>query len=123
MSKNRDYKRSVEALRACEERRLDPCDKCPFDYGDDRCRSLGLDAADAIEELVGKVPTWISVEERLPETASRVLTYNGEYVIENWLCTTIDIEGKHLVWAYNERLITHWMPLPAQPMGMEKIHD
>jgi len=79
--------------------------------GDD----VQMDAADAIEELVADVPKWISVEERLPEVAEKVLTYNGNFVSENWLCTVIDKDGTRKMWAYSDGFVTHWMPLPKAP--------
>lgn len=118
MPENLWYKNLTVALRACEERRLDPCDKCPFEYGDERCRSLGLDAADAIEELLAKdtnAPSkWVSVEERLPEKYDSVITAskNGD-VRWNYL-----INEKYRTWSHGYH-ITHWMPLPVPPKGAE----
>ena len=73
------------------------------------------DAADAIEELLAAVPKWISVEERLPDVAEKVITYNGDFVSENWLCTVASKDGRINVWAYSEGFVTHWMPLPEPP--------
>ena len=72
-------------------------------------------AADAIEELLAAVPHWVSVEERLPDVAEKVLTYNGNFVSENWLCTVASKDGRINVWAYSERFVTHWIPLPKAP--------
>jgi hypothetical protein len=99
------------------------------------------DAADAIEELLGEVPHWISVEERLPEfhmndsgcvctrniafrtecktvhlgyvirTAHNIETVDGfeQILMDRWYDQTGDmIEG-----------VTHWMPLPEPPKGVE----
>lgn len=78
-----------------------------------------LDAADAIEELLAAVPNWISVEERLPDIAEKVLTCNGDFVSENWLCTVASKVGRVNVWAYSEGVVTHWMPLPEPPKEVE----
>ena len=88
-------------------------------YGEERGSSLYSAAADAIEELLAKVPHWISVEDELPDVATKVLTYNGDYVSENWMCTIIDKDGRRVIWAYSEKFVTHWMPLPAPPKGVE----
>lgn len=97
----RDYAELVEALR-------DPERACN-----------AWDAADAIEELLAKVPRWISVEERLPDVATKVLTYNGDYVSENWMCTIVDKDGRSTIWAYSEKFVTHWMPLPEPPTELK----
>jgi len=76
---------------------------------------LTNEAADAIEELLAVVPHWISVEERLPDVAEKLITYNGNFVSENWLCTVASKDGKINVWAYSEGFVTHWMPLPEPP--------
>lgn len=97
----RDYVELVNALR-------DPVRACN-----------AWDAADAIEELLAKVPTWISVEERLPNEAVRVLTYSGDIVKENWLFTVAFSGGERKEWKYMDGFVTHWMPLPAPPKGVE----
>ena len=82
------------------------------------------DAADAIEELLAAVPHWISVEERLPEINQSVLICAfGRSVGEG---TYRGHDGVHHVWkmdavagTYWDDEITHWMPLPAPPKGVE----
>lgn len=78
----------------------------------------GLEPA-AIEELLAAVPKWISVEERLPDVAKKVLTYNGDFVSENWLCTVASKVGRINVWAYSDGFVTHWMPLPKAPKEVQ----
>ena len=111
----RDYAETAKKARYCASEGGD-CHGCPSD-GYEPC-SIGAvlnDAADAIEELLAAVPQWISVEERLPDVAEKVLTYNGDFVSENWLCTVASKVGRVNVWAYSEGFVTHWMPLPAPP--------
>lgn len=69
---------------------------------------------------------WISVEERLPEDDTNVLVYaignNEESVVAMTSYTHrmygYDIEGWRSPWQYftYEYKITHWMPLPKEPM-------
>lgn len=76
--------------------------------------SLGLFAADLIEqqaariaELEAKVPRWIPVTERLPETA-------GSYIV----CTKSGGVAKVNFYpelGRSQRIFTHWMPLPEPP--------
>ena len=111
----RDYAELVKALRVCGSAPYD-CSDCPIES--DKCNgvmSLFSKAADAIEELLAAVPKWISVDERLPDVAEKVITYNGNFVSENWLCTVASKVGKIKVWAYSEGFVTHWMPLPEPP--------
>ena len=90
-----------------------------------------LHQSDVIELLVGalsdaldKQPTWISVEERLPEPKKEVLVcirYNTGHVIREtakydekygdpWLTSNEDYYC-----AEGDPEITHWMPLPEPP--------
>jgi hypothetical protein len=86
-------------------------DVVPTDFHE---RCLQLEIRKRIE-LEKRMPKWISVEERLPEVAEKVLTYNGNFVSENWLCTVASKVGRINVWAYSEGFVTHWMPLPEPP--------
>ena len=89
------------------------------------------DAADAIEELLDELttirkqlPHWISVGERLPEIDTSVLMCAfGKSVGEG---TYRGYDGVHHVWkmyavsgTYWDDEVTHWMPLPAPPKGVE----
>lgn len=121
-----DYAELIKTLRYCNE--YDNCgSRCPrFESnGDGDCvDGLMKDAADAIEELLAAVPKWISVEERLPEVEQSVLfCVFGRSVGEG---TYRGHDGFHHVWkmyavagTYWDDEVTHWMPLPAPPKGVE----
>lgn len=80
---------------------------------------LYLDAADAIAELLAKVPKWISVEERLPEAWKPVLAFdpigNGEIGIAFIVgsLNTVVWRGVGFTNTAYPPSITHWMPLPS----------
>lgn len=106
------FKRAADAI----EELLAKC----VNFGDGECDSTQLCTCYGIVRaqinlLKSSVPKWISVEERLPEVAEKVLTYNGNFVSENWLCTVASKDGRINVWAYSEGFVTHWMPLPEPP--------
>lgn len=116
----RDYALLAKAFRHCEAKK--PCGDCPM-YGecpDIECRK---NAADAIEELLAKVPHWISADDDLPKPESMVLVatkYGGVYY------GFINHSGKFYTanntlydsWCW-EPDVTHWMPLPTSPGGAE----
>lgn len=130
----RDYDDTVKALRCCAGNDT-TCDDCP--RASEKCidsiQGLLTDAADAIEELIvelttirKQLPHWISVEERLPERYETVLlniqTCKDSYV------TIGDYEPNELRFrdfadrnnhVYCGDIVTHWMPLPAPPKGVE----
>ena len=120
----------VKALRCCvtdynsTQSRL--CNKCPYkEYADGRsgCENkLKADAADAIEELISRVPKWISVKEKLPPSNELVIVSiydtHGDtafrYSSTGWL--TSDTK----VWVVDDEEnsgVTHWMELPEMPKG------
>lgn len=110
----RDYDSVVKSLRCCVSD-SEPCEHCNCELEECNPKTIMDIAASAIEELLAAVPHWISVEERLPDVAEKVLTYNGDFVSENWLCTVASKVGRVKVWAYSEGFVTHWMPLPEPP--------
>lgn len=60
-------------------------------------------------------PRWISVEERLPEEATRVLVHldgNKPPIGEPRMDTDRVVDG---LWVRWDDLVTHWMPLPEPP--------
>lgn len=81
-----------------------------------RCNQTMFAAADLIEqqaarieELEAKVPRWIPVNERLPETAGSYIVYteSGNVAKVNFYPDL----GRF------QRIFTHWMPLPEVPKG------
>lgn len=108
----------VKALRVCGESRL--CNECPsYELKDTMgvypCADLLMmkaavlieQQAARIAELEAKVPRWIPVTERLPETA-------GSYIV----CTKSGSVAKVNFYpelGRSQRIFTHWMPLPEPP--------
>ena len=85
------------------------------------------DAADAIEELLDELttirkqfPRWISVEERLPHYLDYVLCVN-KFGIQMVGYLTDYKEGGFRCESGMDSCdyITHWMPLPTPPKGVE----
>ena len=62
---------------------------------------------------------WISVEERLPETASEYLVvYHPCHwdAVSEKVCVGIDTFRGKTAWAKKKyQRVTHWMPLPEPP--------
>jgi hypothetical protein len=90
------------------------------------------DAADAIEQLISRVPKWISVNERLPELTEQVegdnfLTdFSKDVVVVSGKAHLIQIgrlvsEGRNEYWTddtFDEiKSVTHWMEIPELPKG------
>ena len=127
----RDHAELVKALRYCTEH--DNCgSRCPrFDRNEDCVGELTKDAADAIEELFGIVltyeaandmfnPQWISVEERLPHYLDHVLCVNKYGIQMVGHLTDYKENGFRCESGMDScDYITHWMPLPEPPKGVE----
>lgn len=56
---------------------------------------------------------WISVEDRLPQTAGDVLAYDGQC----WVASYSDCDGWH------PKGMTHWQPLPEPPRSQATETD
>ncbi len=68
---------------------------------------------------------WISIKDKLPEFNIGVLVTNGEVVTAaargdffksgeiNWM--SHGGNGPEFDWDFDERFVTHWMPLPEPP--------
>ena len=80
------------------------------DIAIDQLKQLGVGFG---EKINGKLPKWISVEERLPEEETSVLICGWGYVDIGWI-----IDGgwrSEYINDYSADEITHWMPLPEPP--------
>ena len=111
----RDYAELVKAWQYCAVSKT--CDGCPMQKN---CPEIShqIVAADAIEELLAKVPKWISVEERMPHYLDHVLCVN-KFGIQMVGYLTDYKEGGFRCESGMDSCdyITHWMPLPAPPKG------
>lgn len=117
----------VWALRHCTDETVKVCPPCPYFAWDKQKDNEGCmgemmrDAADAIEELISRVPKWISVKDELPNDSRTVIIYSRSRIVgcgfymgsrNNWLHLTTASGG---VLADD---VTHWMELPQSPKGV-----
>ena len=122
----RDYAELINQLRECGTRR--DCLECPYDSDKSYCiEPRIIQAADAIEELLDELttirkqfPRWTSVEERLPHYLDYVLCVN-KFGIQMVGYLTDYKEGGFRCESGMDSCdyITHWMPLPTPPKGVE----
>ena len=128
MKKPEEIKKGIELCI-----RMDgPCSECPYDkvsFNLQECsKALIEDAFAYIQQLESRVPRWIPVEERLPESDDNVL------VIVNGECKTMTFEEAYMLASYypgegwiveeyedwENPVVTHWMPLPEPPKEVQK---
>ena len=139
----RDYAELIVDLRRhhCDAKENDTqevCEECAYDViVADKSKFNGITdvctcglmhrAADAIEELLDELttirkqfPRWISVEERLPHYLDYVLCVN-KFGIQMVGYLTDYKEGGFRCESGMDSCdyITHWMPLPTPPKGVE----
>lgn len=107
----------IEALRHCAK---NGCSRCIALLDDGRCRFHGRNglydaAAKAIEKLSVQAPTWISVEERLPEYQYQVCLVcgprGGMRVARFWQAAGTDFVKWTDTGTGKNVKVTHWMPL------------
>ena len=130
----RDYAKTAEMIRVCSLKKRIFCSGCVKEDGDDGYHCAIDDAADAIEELLAKVPTWHPVSEkptrknpthardtflvRLESGCIKTLTYEYDNSdrCRPGMSPLFD-EG----WAKTVVPVTHWMELPKfePPKGVE----
>ena len=101
-------------------------DGCPYHVtveGSFGCEEMGCedgllpDALALIHQLEAQVPSWISVEERLPGERLCVSVYIQEDGGAYWIETAFRRDGKWRIQGEYviDRNITHWMHLPQPP--------
>ena len=140
----RDYADRIHTLRHCaSEPYVGKCGDCPMD-GIELCQDIVMrEAADAIEELLKenaeldnsgrvlmaafarlkeKVPQWISVEERLPETY-RVVLVIKDHPVDYLHGYEFACRFNNGEWSGNSRKVLYWMYLPEPPAGGELNGD
>ena len=109
----------ANSMRRCATLGRPACaERCPYRNEPDCVNVMLRDGADAIDELredrdaaylaghqiADKLPTWISVEERLPGDNEFVLCFSGQrYMV---------VASTQVFETFK---ITHWMPLPNPP--------
>ena len=128
----RDCTELVNNLRCCNKD--DACDECTYFHDEEKCCGIDKEAADAIEELLAKVPTWHPVSEkptrknpthardtflvRLESGCIKTLTYEYDNSdrCRPGMSPLFD-EG----WGETVVPVTHWMELPKfePPKGVE----
>lgn len=117
----------IKALR-CDYERNCWEEKCPYlessSYNDCNTKRNEHDAADVIEELISRVPKWISVKERLPQKGEVVIIVdeNGYFSVAEMAVGRLFNEQSP--WFYvngeYEPCVEYWMPLPMPPKMEEK---
>ena len=120
----------VKALRYCSNDY--PCKTCPVELQKAESNCIGVlfkHCIDQIERdqkelaaLREKLPKWISVKERLPidrlkkylvafqDAGGSIVDMARYFPSDGWTCDNWDVP---------QNLITHWMPLPEAPKGVE----
>ena len=135
------YDKLIKALRceSCMNDEHPKCESCEYGvlsfhgkhgdvYGCD-ARRIDNVAANAIEELISRVPKWISVNEKLPNSQRPVLVYvpesEGFYEYVGMADYTWSPKGGFWCGTDGEtygaigfiRTPTHWCELPEPPKG------
>ena len=128
------YGELVKVLRRCVL--SEPCEGCPYydPHGPtEKCATLNIAAADAIEELICEVADehnarldaeerqhWIPVAERLPDFDGAVLCMRKSNVYGVRPYQEILYVDEYGFTNYDDiyladGVVTHWMPLPEPP--------
>lgn len=107
MKKPEEIKKGLEC---CSTGNYLSCRKCPYEQNGCGQNENLTDALACIKQLEAQVPTWISVEDRLPRDGE------NRYLVcldDGFTATAVWDDGWEL-WA-DAGAVTHWMPLPEPP--------
>lgn len=121
------YEKSIEFLRALTDGQSDEIKRLRRELeGNDMVIALAqrkqAEAEAERDELLEKVPQWISVDDRHPKPGTRVLATDGVFVGEAYR-TSADTWRRYDGIAMRDcigSIVTHWMPLPEAPEEGEK---
>ena len=120
-----DYAELVTRLKQSDDNCNAECYECSGECLSSGC-NIFSEAADAIEELLDELttirkqfPRWISVEERLPEVVVDVLVTDGSNVCISRQVRYVSPTERFTFWSRDDLDLTHWMPLPEPPKGVE----
>ena len=140
MQESPKYEDIVKDLRNCfgTDSMFCDCDSCKYnglidDHDYSKCvETLGVDAADALEELATKLATncnndckWIPVSEQLPPLEEDVLVFAYGNMIRVWMLERQYPYSADVYWECEDgywedvSAVTHWMPLPNKPKDGE----
>lgn len=119
----------IKALR-CDYERNCWEEKCPYlessSYNDCNTKRKEHDAADAIEELISRVPKWISVKDELPspihpsdpDYRPYLIIADGDIYLADYsydkhfeTCYSFYVDGEEMTG------VTHWCKIPEPPKG------
>ena len=111
---------NIEHLMKCMQRMVDfqSCEYCELEHVCEQGEEcVFLDVREALQ----KVPTWIPVAERLPESGTRALVMRFDFVTETPFYDLLWFDKGE--W-WNRRYtgdfaVTHWMPRPEPPEEVE----
>ena len=91
-----------------------PGEKCPYYHAESCAQDKTYDAIALIQQLEAQVPTWISVEERLPPLGEVLICTRGHYVTVAWFHAYGKFEtGGGLM--LDKKFVSHWMKMPEPP--------
>jgi hypothetical protein len=88
------------------------CVECPFSK-ESNCKKF-YQAEYLIQNGV-TIQEWVSVDERLPEKTGKYIVCTAKNAV---YCAKYYANGKHFGTEMNTH-ITHWMPLPEPPKGVQ----
>ena len=92
------------------------CNECPYNLYDEQCtKALAEDVYEYVQQLVAKIPHWISVKNELPKPGQKVIavfTDGDEQIVDQ--ARYSDGGFDFASWDY-VKTVTHWQPMPEPP--------